>query len=348
MSPRLWPPRQREQERRAGFWAAGVWVYVFWNLFSLVGAVAGQFVADPGAWGLDAAAAAAFIALLWPRLRSRRGGRGRRRRRLHGAGGHTLSALRAPGAGRRAGGGGRGAAATARARCSPGRAPGGLGPLPGAPTAYEEMMTMLWIAVIAASVLSFGAEVGGLPGPAGRAGAARGSPGSRPAADRPAGCAGRHADAPTSGTRSCSMRAWRISVAAVVLLVLRAPFLMVVIGAAGRGGGCGRWAGPDQAAVPRSGSTNPARPTPVRRWPVGSPSGRPCGHAARHRPGRGGTMRVQSCSPRPGSWCGRPRTRSADPRRRHRQGARTAGRGDRRRCRREPPARSPRWSAAAE
>src|SRR5699024_10201638 len=46
------------------------WVYVFWNLFSLVDALAGQHVADPGAWGLDAAAAAAFIALLWPRLRS--------------------------------------------------------------------------------------------------------------------------------------------------------------------------------------------------------------------------------------------------------------------------------------
>ena len=57
-------------EKRTGFWAAGVWVYVFWNVFSLVGALAGQYVADPAAWGLDAAAAAAFIALLWPRLRS--------------------------------------------------------------------------------------------------------------------------------------------------------------------------------------------------------------------------------------------------------------------------------------
>ena len=59
-----------EAEKRAGFWAAGVWVYVFWNLFSLAGALAGQHVADPGAWGLDAAAAGAFLALLWPRLRS--------------------------------------------------------------------------------------------------------------------------------------------------------------------------------------------------------------------------------------------------------------------------------------
>ncbi|ATG53277.1 branched-chain amino acid ABC transporter permease [Brachybacterium vulturis] len=57
-------------QKRAGFWAAGVSVYLFWNLFSLVGALAGQHIADPGAWGLDAAAAGAFIALLWPRLRS--------------------------------------------------------------------------------------------------------------------------------------------------------------------------------------------------------------------------------------------------------------------------------------
>ncbi|WP_193104209.1 AzlC family ABC transporter permease [Brachybacterium sp. FME24] len=57
-------------EKRTGFWAAGLWVFVFWNLFSLVGALAGQYVADPRAWGLDAAAAAAFLALLWPRLRS--------------------------------------------------------------------------------------------------------------------------------------------------------------------------------------------------------------------------------------------------------------------------------------
>jgi len=59
-----------DAERRAGFWSAGVWVYVFWNLFTLAGALAGQHIADAAAWGLDAAAAGAFIALLWPRLRS--------------------------------------------------------------------------------------------------------------------------------------------------------------------------------------------------------------------------------------------------------------------------------------
>ncbi|MCS6712361.1 AzlC family ABC transporter permease [Brachybacterium sp. EF45031] len=59
------------REQRAGFWAAGVAVWVFWALFSLLGALAGQAIADPAAWGLDAAAAAAFLALLWPRLVSR-------------------------------------------------------------------------------------------------------------------------------------------------------------------------------------------------------------------------------------------------------------------------------------
>ena len=55
-------------ERRAGFWAAGIAVWIFWNLFSLVGAVMGSLIRDVGAWGLDAAAAAAFLGLVWPRL----------------------------------------------------------------------------------------------------------------------------------------------------------------------------------------------------------------------------------------------------------------------------------------
>lgn len=54
---------------RAGFWAAGIAVYLLWNLFTLAGALLGEWVADPGRWGLDAAAAAAFLGLLWPRLR---------------------------------------------------------------------------------------------------------------------------------------------------------------------------------------------------------------------------------------------------------------------------------------
>jgi predicted branched-subunit amino acid permease len=53
-----------------GFWATGLAVFVLWNLSTLVGAVVGDALGDPRRYGLDAAAAAAFLALLWPRLRS--------------------------------------------------------------------------------------------------------------------------------------------------------------------------------------------------------------------------------------------------------------------------------------
>lgn len=58
--------------RRAGFWWTGVGVFVLWNAVTVVGAVAGSHIADPADWGLDAAAAAAFLGLVWPRLASRR------------------------------------------------------------------------------------------------------------------------------------------------------------------------------------------------------------------------------------------------------------------------------------
>jgi predicted branched-subunit amino acid permease len=56
---------------RTGFWWAGVGVFVLWNLFTLVGAVLGDALGDPTRYGLDAAAAAAFLGLLWPRLAGR-------------------------------------------------------------------------------------------------------------------------------------------------------------------------------------------------------------------------------------------------------------------------------------
>lgn len=56
---------------RLGFWATGLVVYAGWNLTTLVGAILGNALGDPKAYGFDAAAAAAFCALLWPRLRSR-------------------------------------------------------------------------------------------------------------------------------------------------------------------------------------------------------------------------------------------------------------------------------------
>ena len=56
---------------RLGFWATGLTVFALWNLMTLVGAFVGNALGEPERWGLDAAAAAAFTALLWPRLRSR-------------------------------------------------------------------------------------------------------------------------------------------------------------------------------------------------------------------------------------------------------------------------------------
>jgi predicted branched-subunit amino acid permease len=58
-------------QSRAGFWWTGVGVFILWNVFTVVGAVVGDALGDPRRWGLDAAAAAAFLGLLWPRLAGR-------------------------------------------------------------------------------------------------------------------------------------------------------------------------------------------------------------------------------------------------------------------------------------
>jgi branched chain amino acid efflux pump len=57
---------------RLGFFTAGLAVFVLWNLATLAGAVGGQALGDPRAYGLDAAVPAAFLALVWPRLDSSR------------------------------------------------------------------------------------------------------------------------------------------------------------------------------------------------------------------------------------------------------------------------------------
>ena len=53
---------------RVGFVATGLSVFVLWNLFTFLGAIAGEALGDPETYGLDAAVGAAFLALLWPRL----------------------------------------------------------------------------------------------------------------------------------------------------------------------------------------------------------------------------------------------------------------------------------------
>ncbi len=57
---------------RAGFWFTGVGVFVFWNIFTLLGAVGAKALGDPASWGLDAAVPAAFLGLVWPRLTTNR------------------------------------------------------------------------------------------------------------------------------------------------------------------------------------------------------------------------------------------------------------------------------------
>ena len=57
--------------RRLGFWVTGTGVFALWNAMTLVGALLGNLLGDPKAWGLDGAALAAFCGLLWPRLVAR-------------------------------------------------------------------------------------------------------------------------------------------------------------------------------------------------------------------------------------------------------------------------------------
>ncbi|MGI9144512.1 MAG: AzlC family ABC transporter permease [Candidatus Planktophila sp.] len=55
---------------REGFWLTGFGVFIFWNLFTLAGALGAEAMGNPSAWGLDAAVPAAFLGLVWPRLKS--------------------------------------------------------------------------------------------------------------------------------------------------------------------------------------------------------------------------------------------------------------------------------------
>jgi 4-azaleucine resistance transporter AzlC len=64
--------RDSRTSARLGFVTTGVAVFLLWNLFTCVGAVAGNQIGDPRDYGLDAAVGAAFLALLWPRLKDPR------------------------------------------------------------------------------------------------------------------------------------------------------------------------------------------------------------------------------------------------------------------------------------
>jgi len=63
--------RATVRSSRLAFWATGISVYVCWNLATLIGALSANALSNPRVLGLDAAAPAAFLALMSPRLRSR-------------------------------------------------------------------------------------------------------------------------------------------------------------------------------------------------------------------------------------------------------------------------------------
>ncbi len=63
--------REDRSTARLGFLSTGLSVFVLWNLSTLLGALAGRSIGDPRDYGLDAAVGGAFLALLWPRLRTR-------------------------------------------------------------------------------------------------------------------------------------------------------------------------------------------------------------------------------------------------------------------------------------
>jgi len=63
--------QENDADRRRGFYITGVGVYIFWNLFTFLGALGASAIGDPSVWGLDAAIPAAFCGLIWPRLKNK-------------------------------------------------------------------------------------------------------------------------------------------------------------------------------------------------------------------------------------------------------------------------------------
>jgi predicted branched-subunit amino acid permease len=64
--------QENDVDRKRGFYLTGIGVYVFWNLFTYLGALGASAIGDPAVWGLDAAVPAAFCGLVWPRLKDKK------------------------------------------------------------------------------------------------------------------------------------------------------------------------------------------------------------------------------------------------------------------------------------
>ena len=64
--------QERAEDKRYAFWATGIVLYLVWNTGGLIGALVGGSM-NPETFGLDVAFPAAFVAMVLPHLRHRRG-----------------------------------------------------------------------------------------------------------------------------------------------------------------------------------------------------------------------------------------------------------------------------------
>lgn len=61
--------RRDPEEATRAFWWAGISVFVFWNVGTLLGAIGGNSIGNPETYGLDAAFPAGLLALVLPALK---------------------------------------------------------------------------------------------------------------------------------------------------------------------------------------------------------------------------------------------------------------------------------------
>lgn len=64
--------QSNDSDRKRAFYLTGFGIYIFWNLFTFLGALGTSAIGDSSVWGLDAAVPAAFCGLVWPRLKDKR------------------------------------------------------------------------------------------------------------------------------------------------------------------------------------------------------------------------------------------------------------------------------------
>ena len=63
--------QNNDADRKRAFYITGIGVFIFWNLFTFMGALGASAIGNPSVWGLDAAVPAAFCGLVWPRLKNK-------------------------------------------------------------------------------------------------------------------------------------------------------------------------------------------------------------------------------------------------------------------------------------